>query len=94
MTHTENFWCLVVQLIFENNIFKESRKEQKIKTLANIKQDELQFIDATKTSNFCTVQKVVMESWNFCNEHVLWVQRDIEECINYYVLIPILQYRY
>jgi hypothetical protein len=94
LTHTENFGYLVLQLIFENNIFKESRKEQKIKTLANIKQDELQFIDATKTSNFCTVQKVMMESWNICNEHVLWVQRDIEECINYYVLIPILQYRY
>ena len=52
-------------------ISKESRKEQKIKTLANIKQDELQFIDATKTSNFCTVQKVMTDSWNICNEHVL-----------------------
>ena len=52
------FRTLVLQLIFENNIFKESRKEQKIKTLANIKQDELQFIDLQKRATSVPFRKL------------------------------------
>ena len=52
------FRTLFLQLIFENNIFKESRKEQKIKTLANIKQDEPQFIDLQKRATSVPFRKL------------------------------------